>query len=75
MSGYDMILFFQRRHKLLLSPGSVYSTLYALERKGLVEGNATSEKRVYKLSKKGQARIEEVLNNRENIQLYVESLI
>lgn len=75
MSGYDIILLFQRTHKMLLSAGSVYSALYALERKGLVEGNTTSEKRVYKLSKKGQAKIEKVLSNRQSIRLYIESLI
>jgi len=75
IGGYDIITLFHRKFHMLLSPGSVYSVLYSLERKGLVEGTITSEKRVYKLSEKGKEEIQNVLRNRLNIQLFMESLL
>jgi DNA-binding PadR family transcriptional regulator len=75
ISGYDIILLFHRRFHLLLSPGSVYSVLYAMERQGLVEGITTGEKRIYKLSKKGEEMVRSFLRNRGSIQLLMESLL
>jgi DNA-binding PadR family transcriptional regulator len=74
ISGYDIIVLFHRRFHLLLSPGSVYSVLYALERKGLVVGTMTGDKRIYKISKKGEEVVQSVLRNTSSIQLFMESL-
>jgi DNA-binding PadR family transcriptional regulator len=75
ISGYDIILLFHRKFHLLLSPGSVYSVLYAMERNGLVEGTVTGDKRIYELSEKGEQLIRSILRNRGNIQLFMESLL
>lgn len=75
ISGYDIIVLIHRKFHLLLSPGSVYSVLYAMERKGLVEGIITSQKRVYKLSKKGEEEIQNILRNRDKIHLLLESVL
>lgn len=37
-SGYELIGEVNRNYGVLLSPGTIYSKLYALERKGLVKG-------------------------------------
>lgn len=74
ISGYDIITLFHRKFRMLLSAGSVYSVLYALERKGLIEGIMTNEKRVYKLTKKGEEEIQKVLHNRDNIQFFMQSM-
>ena len=74
ISGYDIIVLIHQKFHLLLSPGSVYSVLYAMERKGLVEGTLTSQKRVYRLSKKGEEEVQNILRNRDKIQLLLESV-
>lgn len=54
MSGYDVISFAQNKFKILLSPGTVYSSLYSLERRGLVKGVNTQRKRVFMLTEHGK---------------------
>jgi len=74
ISGYDVITLLHRKFHVLLSPGSVYSILYAMERKGLVEGIITKEKRVYRLTKKGEQEIKYFLSNLDTIHLFIQSL-
>lgn len=74
ISGYDVILLLHKKFHVLLSPGSVYSVLYALERKGWIQGETTSEKRIYKLSDQGQRRVRNMVQNEESIQLFFKSL-
>lgn len=54
MSGYDVISFTHNRFKILLSPGTVYSSLYSLERRGLVKGVNTQGKRIFTLTEHGK---------------------
>ena len=68
-SGYDIITFIHKRFNILPSSGTVYSTLYLLERDGLIKGGLTQGKRVYTLTDKGVNTIRTVLASRENIQL------
>jgi len=59
MSGYDAIAYFRNKFHVFLSCGTLYSSLYALERRGLVQGKWESRKRVYSLSENGR-RVEEI---------------
>ncbi|KYH39583.1 MAG: putative transcriptional regulator [Candidatus Bathyarchaeota archaeon B63] len=54
MSGYDFITLIFREFGFLPSSGSIYSTLYALEREGLIEGYWNGKKRLYTLTAKGR---------------------
>ena len=45
---------------MLFSSGTVYSTLYSLERHGLIIGEFTGKKRVYKLTKSGSKFLTEI---------------
>jgi DNA-binding PadR family transcriptional regulator len=60
-SGYDMISLIDKRFHILMSPGTVYSMLYSLERNELVEGTWTARKRIYKLADKGTKTIETIM--------------
>lgn len=51
-SGYDIITYIHNKHGFLVSSGTVYSLLYALERNNLIEGIWIDRKRVYKLTPK-----------------------
>ena len=61
LSGYDVITFLNRKYRLLLSSGTVYSLLYSLERQGLIVGTWKGKKRVYHLTEKGKRTIETVM--------------
>jgi DNA-binding PadR family transcriptional regulator len=64
LSGYDIVEFIHNKFGLLMSPGTIYSRLYSLERNGLVEGKCNQRKRVYSLTCKGE----------ENIRLFLQQL-
>jgi DNA-binding PadR family transcriptional regulator len=38
LSGYDLAVLQNQKFKISLSPGTVYATLYAMERRGLIMG-------------------------------------
>ncbi len=50
-----------KRYHFLLSPGTAYSSLRKLEKKGLVEGYSNGKKTVYKLTDMGKLAVEEML--------------
>ncbi len=53
LSGYDVTAFVNGKFGGILSPGTVYATLYSMERKGLIKGESDGRKTVYKLTDKG----------------------
>ena len=66
MSGYDAIAFIHKRFGIMVSSGTVYSHLYALEREGLIKGTWDLRKRVYEITEKGEQTLQTVANsNRE----------
>ncbi|MEA2089769.1 MAG: PadR family transcriptional regulator [Thermoproteota archaeon] len=75
MSGYDVIGFIHHKFNLLVSSGTVYSLLYSMERKGLIEGRKNDRKRVYKLTEKGDETIETILNANDKIKIFLVNLL
>jgi len=67
MSGYDVIEFIHRKFHVLVSSGTIYSTLYSMKRDGLIECMWGQSKRVYILTDKGEETIKAILNLREKI--------
>lgn len=74
MSGYDIIKFLHRRFQILPSPGTVYSLLYKLERKDLIEGCMNQGKRVYELTNQGEKRLKELTIIKNYIQTVVSTI-
>jgi DNA-binding PadR family transcriptional regulator len=74
MSGYDIVVFIHRKFHILISSGTVYSYLYLLERKGLVEGRFTSRKRRYRLTKRGKEVAEAIPNLKDKILVLMVNL-
>ena len=73
MSGYDAIGFIHDKFGVLVSSGTVYAHLYAVERESLIEGSWDTKKRVYKITEKGERALEtlsktnmELLNSLKN---------
>jgi len=54
ITGYAIIEYLFRRFNILVSSGTVYSTLYALEREGLIVGSWKGRKRIYKITPYGE---------------------
>ena len=75
MSGYDVIAYIHNKFRLLVSSGTVYSLLYALERDGLIAGAWNQRKRVYKLTDKGDETIKAIMSAKDKIQLLMTSLL
>jgi DNA-binding PadR family transcriptional regulator len=66
MSGYDAIGYIHNKFGVLLSSGTIYSHLYALERDDLIRGTWNKTKRIYELTEKGEQTLENVSSeNRE----------
>ena len=60
ISGYDVIDLVNLKFSESISPGTVYSTLYAMERKGLIYGETDGRKTVYKLTEKGHLAMDTI---------------
>jgi DNA-binding PadR family transcriptional regulator len=58
LSGYDFAVLQHKKFNFALSPGTVYATLYAMERRGLIEGHNDTKKTVFCLTDKGNASLE-----------------
>ncbi|MEM2338234.1 MAG: helix-turn-helix transcriptional regulator [Candidatus Bathyarchaeia archaeon] len=58
-SGYDVLVFVQKQFGLLLSPGTVYSRLYSMEREGLIKLVVKKgRKRVYRVTELGKMMVD-----------------
>jgi DNA-binding PadR family transcriptional regulator len=58
LSGYDFAVLQHQKFDLSLSPGTVYATLYAMERRGLIQGHNDGKKTAFHLTEKGTAALE-----------------
>lgn len=73
-SAYDVIAFIHKRFSILMSTGTVYSTLYSLQRNGLIKTHWAKRERsarVYTLTDRGAKTIQAFLKVNDKIQLFV----
>ncbi len=75
LSGYDVITFVHEKFHLLVSSGTVYSVLYSLERNGLITGDSTQRKRVYRLTDDGETTIRGIMSASDETRYLVLSLL
>jgi DNA-binding PadR family transcriptional regulator len=74
-SGYDILTYFHEKFDLLVSPGTVYSVLYSMERKGLIRAQGDDRKRVYTLTTKGEATIKAIRESSEVLENFLTRLL
>lgn len=60
LTGYDLAVFEREKFGVSLSPGTVYMTMYAIERRGLIVGKPNGKKTTYSLTAKGERALEEI---------------
>ena len=58
MSGYDAVRYINELFGLVLSSGTIYAHLFALERAGLITSADCGKKRIYELTEKGEQALE-----------------
>lgn len=75
LSGYDVMEFVQKKFGIMLSSGTVYSLLYSMERNDVIGGEWIDGKRKYVLTETGKGKIDAVLNSKEDIQRFMQSLL
>jgi len=75
LSGYDFLEIIYARFSFKVSPGTVYSVLYRLEREGLIKSEMTGEKRVYVLTVEGQGLLDHIMQSKKEIVEFVETII
>lgn len=62
-SGYDLVGFFPSRYRILISSGTIYSKLYAMERQGFIQGKHSERKRIYHLMPEGESWLKKVMES------------
>ena len=65
LSGYDLLKIINEKLDIVVSPGTMYSTLYSLERQGYIECTSNSRKRIYTLTENGKKAIDVISNSRQ----------
>ena len=74
-SGYDIITYFHRKFDFLVSPGTVYSVLYSMERNGLIKAREVDRKRIYTLTSEGEATIKAIHESSAVLKSFFSSLL
>ena len=74
-AGYDFMKYVQKRYHISISAGTVYSTLYALEREGYVKFERKTTKKLYSITPQGQALIRILTRNLDFLTALVASLL
>jgi DNA-binding PadR family transcriptional regulator len=69
LSGYDILRRTQKKYGFNLSPGTIYTQLYALERKNFLKGQIDpTGKRVFSLTAAGLRATAIILSSRDQIE-------
>jgi DNA-binding PadR family transcriptional regulator len=65
LSGYDLIGHIFKSYGILMSAGTIYATMYSLERDGLVVSSFDGKKNVFRLTERGTFTLEVVRTSPE----------
>lgn len=74
ISAYALMNLVHKKFGFLISAGTVYALLYSMERKELVIGEATENKRIYRLSENGKETIDIIIDSKEEILQFANSI-
>lgn len=76
LSGYNVTAFVNNKFGGILSPGTVYATLYSMERKGLIKGTHDGRKTTYQLTESGNIIISSIMSDfNEQMTEYVKKFL
>ena len=75
LGGYEIMELVHSRFGFLMSPGTVYAFVYAMEREGLLKGELIGKKRTYTLTDKGKSTIEIINKSKEELLRFMRALL
>jgi DNA-binding PadR family transcriptional regulator len=73
-NAYDVIKYLHKEFGVLVSPGTVYSVVYSLERQAFIKGKNNPSNRVYRLTDKGEEFIANIRTTKNQIQLLISKI-
>lgn len=71
LTGYNMMTRFNEKFGIMLSSGTIYSTLHGLEKKGLIESIVKGRSRTCTLTYHGKSFIDALMGDHQIQQLMV----
>lgn len=74
-TGYDLLVYFHKKFDLLVSPGTVYSVLYSMERNGFVKARMEDKRRIYSLTPKGKTTIKAINESYDALENFFSCLL
>lgn len=74
LSGYDLAILQNQKFKISLSPGTVYATLYSMERRGLIIGQVNGKKTTFVLTPKGEDTITTLNKNTKSLKEFLNNI-
>jgi DNA-binding PadR family transcriptional regulator len=74
LSGYDLEMSQNRKYMIALSPGTIYSAVYALERKGFLKGDSEGKRTVFSLTGKGEDALVTLQQSGRELSEFLQSL-
>ena len=75
LSGYDFLLYFNKKFNINLSPGTIYSTINNMERDGLIKSKIFHRKRIYELTLEGEKLLRQTIENKQSLHEFVQDLL
>jgi DNA-binding PadR family transcriptional regulator len=75
ITGYDAMNYVNDNFNIILSPGTVYSTIYSLERQNCLVGNHVGDKRCYSITETGLQKIETFVSLKSEIIDLIKNLV
>lgn len=73
-SAYALMNVIHKKFGFLISAGTIYSLLYSMERKGLVIGKLIENKRIYRLTEKGDETITILSKSKKELLQYANTV-
>ena len=74
LSGYDFMMVVHRKFGTLISSGTVYSSLYAINRKGWVKGIPNGRKTTFVLTDEGREVLHSIARSRKELAKFMKDL-
>jgi DNA-binding PadR family transcriptional regulator len=75
VNGYNIITYLHKEFDFLVSSGTIYSVLYSMERDGLIKGKRVNRKRIYTLTRKGEATIKTIRDTSDVFENFLARLL
>jgi DNA-binding PadR family transcriptional regulator len=75
LNASDIIVFFHKNYDIRMSPGTLYSILYKLERRGSIKVISDKKTRLYVLADSGRTALNSLQTRLEEIQIFIISLL